>query len=100
MFSLEPIHDRIIVKRLPAETLSKGGIVIPDLATEKPAKGEVVAIGDGRLLENGQIMPPLVQKGDIVLFGQHSGSEVKIDHESYLVMREEDIYAIIRGENS
>jgi chaperonin GroES len=94
---LRPLHDRVIIKRLEAETKSAGGIVIPDTATEKPIKGEVVAVGTGKILEDGKIRPLAVKAGDKVLFGKYSGTEVKIDGEELLVMREEDLMAVIEG---
>ena len=94
---LRPLHDRVIIKRLEAETKSAGGIVIPDSATEKPIKGEVVAVGAGKILEDGQVRALAVKAGDKVLFGKYSGTEVKVDGEELLVMREEDLVAIIEG---
>ncbi|HWG67254.1 MAG TPA: co-chaperone GroES [Rhodanobacteraceae bacterium] len=94
---LRPLHDRVIIKRLEAETKSAGGIVIPDTATEKPIKGEVVAVGTGKILEDGKVRPLAVKAGDKVLFGKYSGTEVKIDGEELLVMREEDLMAVIEG---
>jgi chaperonin GroES len=85
------------IKRLEAETKSAGGIVIPDTATEKPIKGEVVAVGAGKILENGNVRALAVKAGDKVLFGKYSGTEVKVDGEELLVMREEDLVAIIEG---
>lgn len=94
---LRPLHDRVIVKRLEAETKSAGGIVIPDSATEKPIKGEVLAAGDGKIQEDGKVRPMAVKVGDTVLFGKYSGTEVKLDGEELLVMREEDIVAVVEG---
>jgi chaperonin GroES len=94
---LRPLHDRVIIKRLEAETKSAGGIVIPDTATEKPIKGQVVAVGAGKILEDGKVRPLAVKAGDKVLFGKYSGTEVKVDGEELLVMREEDLVAIIEG---
>ena len=94
---LRPLHDRVIIKRLEAETKSAGGIVIPDTATEKPIKGEVVAVGNGKILEDGKVRPLAVKAGDKVLFGKYSGTEVKVDGEELLVMREEDLVAVIEG---
>ena len=94
---LRPLHDRVIIKRLEAETKSAGGIVIPDTATEKPIKGEVIAVGAGKILENGNVRVLAVKAGDKVLFGKYSGTEVKVDGEELLVMREEDLVAIIEG---
>ena len=92
---LRPLHDRVIIKRLEAETKSAGGIVIPDTATEKPIKGEVIAVGAGKILENGNVRALAVKAGDKVLFGKYSGTEVKVDGEELLVMREEDLMAVI-----
>jgi chaperonin GroES len=94
---LRPLHDRVIIKRLEAETKSAGGIVIPDSATEKPIKGEVVAVGNGKILEDGKVRPLAVKAGDKVLFGKYSGTEVKVDGQELLVMREEDLMAVIEG---
>jgi chaperonin GroES len=94
---LRPLHDRVIIKRLEAETKSAGGIVIPDTAAEKPIKGEVVAVGTGKILEDGKVRPVGVKAGEKVLFGKYSGTEVKIDGEELLVMREEDLMAVIEG---
>jgi len=93
--SLRPLHDRVIVRRTEEERTSAGGIVIPDSATEKPSKGEVIAAGNGRILENGEVRGLDVKIGDQVLFGKYSGTEIKIDGEELLVMKEEDIMAII-----
>jgi chaperonin GroES len=97
---LRPLHDRVIVKHLEAETKTAGGIVIPDSATEKPIKGEVVAVGNGKILEDGKVRPLDVKVGDKILFGKYSGTEVKLDGEELLVMREEDIMAIFDGKGS
>lgn len=93
--NLRPLHDRVIIKRLEAETKSAGGIVIPDSATEKPIKGEVIAVGKGKILENGDIRPLDLKVGDKVLFGKYSGTEVKVEGDEYLVMREEDVMAVL-----
>ena len=93
--NIRPLHDRVIVKRKEEETTSPGGIVLPGSATEKPVRGEVVAVGNGKILENGEIRPLEVKTGDQVLFGKYAGTEVKIDGEEYLVMKEEDIIGII-----
>ena len=92
---LRPLHDRVIIKRLEAETKSAGGIVIPDTAAEKPIKGEVVAVGSGKILEDGKVRPVGVKAGEKVLFGKYSGTEVKVDGRELLVMREEDLMAVI-----
>jgi chaperonin GroES len=92
---IRPLHDRVIIQRLEAETKSAGGIVIPDSAAEKPIRGKVIAVGKGKILENGDIRPLDVKVGDHILFGKYSGTEVKMDGEEYLVMREEDVMAVI-----
>ena len=92
---IRPLHDRVIVKRMEEERISAGGIVIPDSATEKPVRGQVIAAGNGKILENGNVRPIAVKAGDKVLFGKYSGTEVKVDGEELLVMREEDIIAVI-----
>ena len=92
---MRPLHDRVVVKRTEEEKTSPGGIVIPDSATEKPIKGEVVAVGNGKVLDSGETRKLDVKKGDRVLFGKYSGTEVKIEGEEYVVMREDDIMAII-----
>jgi chaperonin GroES len=94
---LRPLHDRVIVKRVEEEKLSAGGIVIPDNAAEKPIRGEVLAVGNGKVLENGEQRGLDVKEGDTVLFGKYAGTEVKVDGEELLVMREDDIMAIIEG---
>jgi len=93
--ALRPLHDRVIIKRLEEEKVSAGGIVIPDSAAEKPIRGEVIAAGNGKILEDGKVRPIAVKKGDKVLFGKYSGTEVKIDGQELLVMREEDLLAVI-----
>ena len=95
--SIRPLHDRVIVRRLDEERTSPGGIVIPDSAAEKPMQGEVVSVGNGKISENGDVRPLDVKAGDKVLFGKYSGTEVKVDGEELLVMREDDIMAIIEG---
>jgi chaperonin GroES len=92
---IRPLHDRVIIKRKEEERTTPGGIVIPDTAAEKPIRGEVVAVGKGKILESGQVRPLDVKVGDSVLFGKYSGTEVKVDGEDLLVMREEDIMAIL-----
>jgi chaperonin GroES len=94
---IRPLHDRVVIKRLEEERTSPGGIVIPDTAAEKPARGEVIAIGNGKILDTGEVRKLDVKKGDQVLFGKYSGNEVKIDGEELLVMREDDIMAVIEG---
>lgn len=92
--NIRPLHDRIIVKRMEEERMSAGGIVIPDAATEKPVKGEVVAIGSGKALDNGEVRAIDLKVGDTVLFGKYSGTEVKVDGDDLLVMKEDDIMAV------
>jgi chaperonin GroES len=94
---IRPLHDRVIVKRLESETRSAGGIVIPDSAAEKPVQGKVVAVGKGKILEGGDVRPLDVKVGDKILFGKYSGTEVKVDGEELVVMREEDVMAVIEG---
>jgi chaperonin GroES len=92
---IRPLHDRVLVKRLEEEKTSAGGIVIPDSAAEKPIRGEVVAVGNGKILENGQIRMLDVKVGEKVLFGKYSGTEVKVEGVEYVVMREDDIMAVL-----
>ncbi|BAW81163.1 molecular chaperone GroES [Candidatus Nitrosoglobus terrae] len=94
---IRPLHDRVIVRRMGEEKTSAGGIVIPDTAAEKPIRGEVVAVGNGKILENGQVRALDLKAGDKVLFGKYSGTEVKVDGEELLVMREDDIMAVFQG---
>ena len=91
------LHDRVIVKRTAEDKTSPGGIVIPDSAAEKPVKGEVVAVGNGKILENGQVRKLDLKVGDSILFGKYSGTEVKVDGEELVVMREEDIMAVFEA---
>jgi chaperonin GroES len=95
--NIRPLHDRVILKRMEEETTSAGGIVIPDTAAEKPMRGEVVAIGKGKRLDSGEVVPLDVKVGDAVLFGKYSGTEVKVNGEDLLVMREEDIMGVIEA---
>ena len=95
--NIRPLQDRVIVKRMEEETTSSGGIVLPDSATEKPIRGEVIAVGPGKILDSGEKRPLEVKVGDTVLFGKNSGTEVKLDDEELLVMREEDIMGVIEG---
>lgn len=92
---VRPLYDKVLVKRLQEEEKTKGGIIIPDTAKEKPQEGEVIAVGHGRILENGQKVPLEVKEGDRVIFGKYAGTEIKIEGEEYLIMREEDILGII-----
>lgn len=93
--TMRPLHDRVLVKRLEEEETAAGGIVIPDTAKEKPQKAEVMAVGNGKLLESGERVPLDVKQGDRVLFGKYSGSEVKIDGQEYLILREDEILAVL-----
>ena len=95
MSNIKPLHDRVVIKRMEEEKLSAGGIVIPDSATEKPIKGEVVAVGTGKVLDNGQVRAPQVKVGDKVLFGKYSGTEVKLDGVDLLVVKEDDLFAVL-----
>ena len=92
---VRPLHDRVIVKRIEEEDKTKGGIIIPDTAKEKPIEGKIVAAGNGKVLENGSKVPLEVKKGDRVLFGKYAGTDIKIDGEEHLIMREDDIIAIM-----
>jgi chaperonin GroES len=95
--NLRPLHDRVVVKRMEEERTSPGGIVIPDSATEKPIRGEVLAVGNGKANDSGKVQALDVKVGDTVLFGKYSGTEVKVDGDDLLVMREDDIMAVIEG---
>jgi chaperonin GroES len=97
IMNIRPLHDRVVVKRWEEEKTSPGGIVIPDTAKEKPIKGEVVAVGQGKLLDNGQVRVPDVKVGDKVLFGKYAGTEIKIDGTEYLMLREDDIMGVFEG---
>ena len=92
---LRPLQDRILVKRVPEEEKTKGGIIIPDTAKEKPAEGKVIAVGSGKLDDDGKRIPLEIKKGNRILFGKYSGTEVKIDGEELLIMREDDVLGII-----
>ncbi|MFO7287547.1 MAG: co-chaperone GroES [Gammaproteobacteria bacterium] len=94
---LRPLHDRVVIKRTEEERTSPGGIVIPDTAAEKPIRGEVVAVGQGKILENGEVRKLELKAGDKVLFSKYAGTEVKVDGEELLVMREDDVMAVIEG---
>ena len=97
--SIKPLHDRILVKRIEsAEEEVRGGIVIPETAKEKPQEGEVIAVGDGKISDSGQVIKMAVKAGDRILFGKYSGSEVKIDDEEYMIMREDEVLGILVGE--
>lgn len=93
--NLTPLYDRVIVRPSEPEEVTKGGIIIPDTAKEKPMQGEVVAVGNGKVTEDGKVLPLSVRVGDKVLYGKYAGTEIKIDGEDFLIMRESDIFAII-----
>jgi len=94
---IRPLQDRVIVKRLEEEEKTKGGIIIPDTAKEKPQEGKVIAVGKGKLTEDGKVIPLDVKAGDKILFGKYSGTEIKVEGDELLIMREEDILGIIEG---
>jgi chaperonin GroES len=94
---IRPLQDRVLVKRIAEEEKTKGGIIIPDTAKEKPQEGKVVAVGKGKVNDKGKVIPLQVKVGDKILFGKYSGSEIKIDGEEHLIMREEDILGVIEG---
>ena len=94
---IRPLHDRVILKRLEEDRTSPGGIVIPDTAAEKPVQGKVIAVGAGKILDNGQVRPFDIKVGDKVLFGKYSGAEVRFDGDELVVMREEDVMAVIES---
>ncbi len=94
---IRPLQDRVIVKRLEEEEKTKGGIIIPDTAKEKPQEGKVIAVGKGKVTEDGKVLPLDVKVGDKILFGKYAGTEVKIEGEEHLIMREEDILGVIEG---
>lgn len=93
--NIRPLHDRVVVRRKEEEEKTAGGIVLPGNAKEKPSQGEVLAVGEGRILDNGDVRPVAVKKGDIVVFGQYSGNSVKIDGEDLLIMSESEIYGVL-----
>jgi chaperonin GroES len=93
--NIKPLYDRVVIKRMEEEKMSAGGIVIPDSATEKPIKGEVIAVGTGKALDNGSVRAPQVKVGDKVLFGKYAGTEVKVDGNEILVVKEDDIFAVL-----
>ena len=92
---IKPLHDRVIVRRIEEEEKTKGGIIIPDTAKEKPIEGKVVAVGGGKILENGKKQPLEVKKGDRILFGKYAGTDIQIEGEEHLIMKEDDIIAIV-----
>ena len=93
---IRSLHDRILIKRLEEEDKCTGGIIIPDTAKEKPIQGKIIAVGKDKILKNGDVIPPDVKKGDKVLFGKYAGTEVKIDGQEHLLMREDDILAVVQ----
>lgn len=93
--NLKPLQDRVVVKPAEAEEISKGGIILPDTAQEKPQQGEVMAVGPGKVADSGELIKPQVKKGDKILYGKYSGTEITIDGEDYLIVRESDIFAIL-----
>lgn len=93
---IRPLGDRVVVKRIEEEPKTKGGIVLPDTAKEKPQKGKVIAVGTGRVLENGQKVPPEVKEGDIVVFAKYGGTEIEIDGEEYVILSERDLLAVLQ----
>ncbi len=93
--NLKPLQDRVVVKAAEAEEISKGGIILPDTAQEKPQQGEIVAVGPGKIADSGELIKPQVKKGDKVLYGKYSGTEITVEGEEYLIVRESDIFAII-----
>ncbi|HID80844.1 MAG TPA: co-chaperone GroES [Chromatiales bacterium] len=95
--NIRPLHDRVVIKRVEEERMSAGGIVIPDSATEKPDRGEVIAVGNGKVAENGDVRPLDLKVGDKVLFGKYAGTTVKVEGEELLVMSEDDVIAVIEG---
>jgi len=90
-----PLHDRILVERVESEEVTKGGIILPDTAKEKPQQGKVIAVGSGKRTEDGKLIPTELKEGDLILFGKYSGSEVKIDGVEYLIMKEDDVLGLI-----
>lgn len=95
--NIRPLHDRVVVRRLEEETLSAGGIVLPDTATEKPSQGEILAVGPGKTLDNGEVRGPDVKVGDRIIFGQYGGSTVKIDGEELLILNESEIFGVLEA---
>ena len=95
MAKVRPLHDRLLVKRIEEKETVKGGIIIPDSAKEKPQEGEVIAVGNGKILDNGTKVPLDVKAGDKILFGKYSGTDIKIDNEEYLILREDEVLAVI-----
>jgi len=95
--NFRPLHDRILIKRIEEKETVKGGIIIPDTAKEKPQEGEVIAVGNGKMSEDGKVVPLDVKAGDRILFGKYSGSEIKMDDEEYLILKEEEVLGVVEG---
>jgi len=95
--NFRPLHDRILIKRIEEKETAKGGIIIPDTAKEKPQEGEVIAVGNGKMSEDGKVIPLDVKAGDRILFGKYSGTEIKIDNEEYLILKEEEVQGVLEG---
>ena len=95
--NFRPLHDRILIKRIEEKETMKGGIIIPDSAKEKPQEGEVIAVGNGKKTEDGKVIPLDVKAGDRILFGKYSGTEIKIDDEEYLILKEEEVLGVMEG---
>ena len=95
--NFRPLHDRILIKRIEEKETAKGGIIIPDTAKEKPQEGEVIAVGNGKMSEDGKVVPLDVKAGDRILFGKYSGTEIKIDDEEYLILKEEEVLGVVEG---
>ncbi len=95
--NVRPLHDKILIKRIDAPQMTKGGIVIPDTVKEKPQEGKVVATGKGRILEDGKVVPLVVKRGDRILFGKYGGTEIKLEGEDYIILDENEVLAIIEG---
>jgi len=95
--NFRPLHDRILIKRIEEKETAKGGIIIPDSAKEKPQEGEVIAVGNGKKTEDGEIIPLDVKAGDRILFGKYSGTEIKVDNEDFLILKEEEVLGVVEG---
>ncbi len=95
--NFRPLHDRILIKRIEEKETVKGGIIIPDTAKEKPQEGEVIAVGNGKMTEEGKLVPLDVKAGDRILFGKYSGTEIKIDNQEYLILKEEEVLGVLEG---
>ena len=95
--NFRPLHDRILIKRIEEQETVKGGIIIPDTAKEKPQEGEVVAVGNGKKTEEGKVVPLDVKAGDRILFGKYSGTEIKVDNEDFLILKEEEVLGVVEG---